>query len=122
MRALITSRKPMFEFMIRRRLAGHDLETVEGRVSALRASAPVVAGIRDRALGVGYIRNLAGWLGMDPGEVKTAVNRAAFEAKAPKPGGRDHARRRSPPSNRRPARWRSPTCRSTPSPAASATR
>ena len=52
-RALITARKPMFEFMIRRRLAGHDLETVEGRVAALRASAPVVAGIRDRALGVG---------------------------------------------------------------------
>jgi DNA primase len=84
-RALVAARKPMFEFMIRRRLAGHDLETVEGRVSALRASAPVVAGIRDRALGVGYIRNLAGWLGMDPAEVKTAVNRAAFESKAPKP-------------------------------------
>jgi DNA primase len=79
-RSLITARKPMFEFMIRRRLAGHDLETVEGRVAALRASAPVVAGIRDRALGVGYIRNLAGWLGMDPAEVKSAVNRAAFAA------------------------------------------
>ena len=51
-------------------LAGHDLETVEGRVAALRAAAPVVAGIRDRALGVGYIRNLAGWLGMDPAEVE----------------------------------------------------
>jgi DNA primase len=87
-RALVAARKPMFEFMIRRRLAGHDLETVEGRVAALRASAPVVAGIRDRALGVGYIRNLAGWLGMDPAEVKTAVNRAAFESKAPKPEGR----------------------------------
>src|SRR6185312_9677226 len=38
-RNLITARKPMFEFMIRRQLAGHDLETVEGRVSALRAAA-----------------------------------------------------------------------------------
>ncbi len=86
-RSLVAARKPMFEFMIRRRLAGHDLETVEGRVAALRASAPVVAGIRDRALGVGYIRNLAGWLGMDPAEVKTAVNRAAFAA--PKGGPSD---------------------------------
>ncbi|HEX7834072.1 MAG TPA: DNA primase, partial [Pseudolysinimonas sp.] len=86
-RSLVAARKPMFEFMIRRRLAGHDLETVEGRVSALRASAPVIAGIRDRALGVGYIRNLAGWLGMDPAEVKAAVNRAAFDAKASKPEG-----------------------------------
>ncbi len=84
-RSLVAARKPMFEFMIRRRLAGHDLETVEGRVAALRASAPVVAGIRDRALGVGYIRNLAGWLGMDPVEVKAAVNRASFDAKASKP-------------------------------------
>jgi DNA primase len=71
----------MFEFMIRRRIAGHDLETVEGRVSALRASAPVVAGIRDGALNDGYIRNLAGWLGMDLAEVRSAVRRASFKNK-----------------------------------------
>ena len=70
---LIKSRKPMFEFMIRRQLAAFDLETVEGRVSALRAAAPVVAGIRDQALSIGYVRNLAGWLGMDPSEVQRAV-------------------------------------------------
>ncbi len=76
-RELIRTRKPMFEFMIRRRLAGHDLETVEGRVAALRAAAPVVAGIRDRALSIGYVRNLAGWLGMNPDEVGRAVAAAA---------------------------------------------
>ena len=70
---LIKSRKPLFEFMIRRQLAAFDLETVEGRVSALRAAAPVVAGIRDQALSIGYVRNLAGWLGMDPSEVQRAV-------------------------------------------------
>jgi len=72
-RNLIATRKPMFEFMIRRQLAGHDLETVEGRVAALRASAPVVAGIRDRAMSVGYVRSLAGWLGLEPDEVSRAV-------------------------------------------------
>jgi DNA primase len=72
-RRLITTRKPMFEFMIRRVLAAHDLETVEGRVAALRAAAPVVAGIRDQSLMVGYVRNLAGWLGLDPEEVRRAV-------------------------------------------------
>ncbi len=72
-RTLIAGRQPMFEFMIKRVLARFDLETVEGRVAALRAAAPVVAGIRDRALGVGYARNLAGWLGMDPEEVGRAV-------------------------------------------------
>jgi DNA primase len=71
----------MFEFMIRRQLAAHDLETVEGRVAALRAAAPVVAGIRDKALGVGYVRNLAGWLGMDPAEVQRAV--ASVRTSAP---------------------------------------
>ncbi|WP_166864929.1 DNA primase [Salinibacterium sp. ZJ70] len=76
-RELIRTRKPMFEFMIRRRLAGHDLETVEGRVAALRAAAPVVAGIRDRSLSIGYVRNLAGWLGMNPDEVGRAVASAA---------------------------------------------
>jgi DNA primase len=72
-RVLIASRKPMFEFMIRRQLAGNDLETVEGRVAALRAAAPVVAGIRDRSMSVGYVRSLAGWLGLEPDEVGRAV-------------------------------------------------
>lgn len=80
-RRLVASRKPMFEFMVRRVLAAHDLETVEGRVAALRAAAPVVAGIRDQALSVGYVRNLAGWLGMDPDEVRRAVAAARNAAK-----------------------------------------
>ena len=79
---LIKGRKPMFEFMIKRQLAAHDLETVEGRVAALRAAAPVVAGIRDQSLGVGYVRNLAGWLGMDPGEVQRAVASARSHSKS----------------------------------------
>ncbi|TXK17366.1 DNA primase [Homoserinibacter sp. GY 40078] len=84
-RQLVASRKPMFEFMIRRRLAEHDLETVEGRVAALRAAAPVVAGIRDRSLSVGYVRSLAGWLGMDPAEVGRAVTSAANVARRSEP-------------------------------------
>jgi DNA primase len=84
-RKLVADRKPMFEFMVRRRLAGHDLETVEGRVAALRAAAPVVAGIRDPALRGGYVRNLAGWLGMDPGEVGRAVTSAGNSARRTDP-------------------------------------
>ncbi len=76
-RRLVDERKPMFEFMIRRVLASFDLETVEGRVGALRSAAPVVAGIRDPALHSGYIRNLAGWIGVDPQEVVRAVSSAA---------------------------------------------
>lgn len=75
-RRLIDQRTPMFEFMIRRVLGSFDLETVEGRVGALRAAAPIVSGIRDSALHTGYIRNLAGWIGVDPQEVTRAVGSA----------------------------------------------
>ena len=93
---LIKGRKPMFEFMIRRQLAAHDLETVEGRVAALRAAAPVVAGIRDQSLSIGYVRNLAGWArdGPDRGAAGGArVGRAQFVER-----GRV---RRDPPSSPR---------------------
>ncbi|PZF59524.1 DNA primase [Curtobacterium sp. MCSS17_008] len=81
-RRLVGAKRPMFEFMIRRTLDGHDLETVEGRVSALRAAAPVLAGIRDRSLTQGYVRELAGWLGMDIPEVRRAVDSARQRATA----------------------------------------
>ncbi|TQO21131.1 DNA primase [Rhodoglobus vestalii] len=81
-RRLVSTRKPMFEFKIRRELAVHDLETVEGRVAALRAAAPVVAGIRDQALGIGYVRSVAGWLGMDPSDVQSAVTSAKRQVPA----------------------------------------
>lgn len=70
---MIESKKPMFEFMIRQILSEFDLNTVEGRLGALRESAPVVAAIRDRALQPGYIHQLARMLGTDLAEVSRAV-------------------------------------------------
>jgi DNA primase len=70
---MIDTRKPMFEFMLRQVLSRYNLETVEGRVSALRAAAPVVAEIRDPSLRPGYTRELARMLGMDLPEVTRAV-------------------------------------------------
>ncbi len=79
--ALIRSRRPLFEFAIRSTLAKFDLSTVEGRVSWLRASAPVVAAIRDGSTRMGYSQELAGWLGMaDPNEVLRAVKGAERRA------------------------------------------
>ncbi|MCC3280649.1 DNA primase [Arthrobacter sp. zg-Y40] len=74
---LISSRRPLFEFAIRSTLRKFDLNTVEGRVSALRAAAPVVADIRDPAMRPAYSRELAGWLGTDVDDVTRAVNAAA---------------------------------------------
>ncbi|ROS73689.1 DNA primase [Cellulomonas sp. PhB143] len=75
-RALVDGRQPLFEFVVRTRLAEFDLDTAEGRVAALRAAAPVVAGIRDRALLPEYARMLAGWIGMDVDAVRRAVKNA----------------------------------------------
>ncbi|OZB88556.1 MAG: DNA primase [Microbacterium sp. 14-71-5] len=73
-RALVAGRQPLFEFVIRSTLASYDLGTVEGRIGALRAAAPVVAGIRDAALRPEYTRLLTGWLGLgDEAQVRRAV-------------------------------------------------
>jgi len=82
-RALVAGRQPLFEFVIRSTIAAHDLDTAEGRVAALRASAPIVARIRDAALRPEYARMLAGWLGMEHDAVARAV------AAAGRSGGRD---------------------------------
>lgn len=76
-RGLMDKKQPMFEFAIDRKLGGFDLGTVEGRVGALRAAAPIVAEIRDQLLRPGYERVLARRLGMDPTEVRSEVERAA---------------------------------------------
>lgn len=81
LQALVDGRVPLFEFAIRSAIARYDLETPEGRVRALAAAAPIVAGIRDRALRPEYVRALAGWLGMDPAIVLDRV--AAVPAGAP---------------------------------------
>lgn len=75
-KAMVAGRKPLFEFVIRNALKNVDLATAEGRVNGLRAAAPVVAGIRDRALRSEYTRSLAGWLGMREAEVAGAVRAA----------------------------------------------
>lgn len=87
-RDLVARRVPLFEFAIRSALSRHDLEIPEGRVSALSATAPMVASIRDRSLRPEYARRLAGWLGMDVETVTAAV------ADASKRSGGDERRQR----------------------------
>lgn len=80
-RDLIDHPTPMYEFVISQQLLGHDLDTVEGRVAALRQAAPVVAGIRDPAMRPGYSRRLAGMLGIDLVQVEQAVRAARGTSK-----------------------------------------
>jgi DNA primase len=93
-RDLVASRQPLFAFAIRSVLAQLDLATAEGRVAALRSAAPVVAGIRDRALRSEYARSLAGWLGMDEVGVRRAVQ-AAERSGRPGSAGEEPSGRRT---------------------------
>lgn len=79
-RTLVDGKKPMFEFMIKQLLSQFNLDTVEGRVGALRAGAPIVADIRDPAIRPGYTRELARLLGMELHEVTRAVSAASGRA------------------------------------------
>ncbi|MBT0994781.1 DNA primase [Cellulomonas sp. DKR-3] len=99
-RALVAGRQPLFAFVLQATLRSFDLATAEGRVAALRAAAPVVAGIRDAALRPEYTRLLAGWLGMeDQGAVRQAVaaaGRPAAQARGSQAPGRQDPPQRRP--------------------------
>lgn len=95
-RELIELKRPLFEFAIRAELKKFNLNTVEGRVQALRQTAPIVAQIRDSAIRPAYARELAGWLGMNNEDVNRSVGASIKRAKlprntpapaAPQPGG-----------------------------------
>lgn len=77
LRDLIAKRVPLFEFAIRTEIAQHNLNSAEGRVNALNATAPLVAQIRDKSLRPEYIRLLAGWLGVEVETVTAAVSQGA---------------------------------------------
>jgi DNA primase len=75
-RAMIEVKKPLFEFAIKQKLAKFDLVTIEGRVAAARAAAPIVAGIQDPAMRPAYTRELAGWVNLDGNDVSALVEAA----------------------------------------------
>jgi DNA primase len=79
-RDLIAAAVPLVEFVLRTTLNDHDLSVTEGRVTALRATAPIVAGIRDSALRTEYIRRLSGWLSLPDHTVLSAVSAAERNA------------------------------------------
>ena len=97
--ALVERRVPLFQFAIKSMLVGYDLDNAEGRISALREAAPVVARIKDAALKPEYTRLLAGWLGMDVETVRAAVGRkpaADVHAGDPRPAAHGPGSRRDP--------------------------
>lgn len=73
---LINSSAPLFEFVLKTTLERHNLEVAEGRVAALRETAPILAHIKDSSLRPEYVRRLASWIGMDIDTVARATQSA----------------------------------------------
>ncbi|WP_044506919.1 DNA primase, partial [Mycobacterium simiae] len=97
LRDLVARRTPLFEFAIRTAIAEFDLDSAEGRVTALRRCVPMVAQIKDPTLRDEYARQLAGWVGWD--DVAQVIDRVRGEAKkskdpAPRGGAVSTPRRR----------------------------
>ncbi|MEV0003124.1 DNA primase [Micromonospora sp. NPDC050980] len=76
-RDLVARREPLVDFALRHVINRFDLDTVDGRVEAMRRAAPLVAQIKDREKRPEYVRKLAGDLGMEIEPVQRAVLSAA---------------------------------------------
>ena len=101
LRDLVARRTPLFEFAIRTALGEHDLDSAEGRVSALRRCVPMVARIKDSMLRDEYARRLAGWVGWaDVAQVIGRVREEAQKRGMPDRGRRRPAGRRAGPAAR----------------------
>jgi len=98
-RELVGRRVPLYRFVMTNILSRHDLDRADARVDALREAAPLVASVRDAGKVSGYIRELAGWLGMDPDEVRHEINRVASRSSARKPEPKAAAPASSPSSD-----------------------
>ena len=72
-RDLVARREPLVDFALRQVLSRYDLDTVDGRVEAMRRAAPIVAKLKDREKRPEYARKLAGDLGMEVEQVSRAV-------------------------------------------------
>ncbi|HEX2774836.1 MAG TPA: toprim domain-containing protein, partial [Micromonosporaceae bacterium] len=72
-RDLVARREPLVDFALRHVLSRYDLDTVDGRVEAMRRAAPLVAKLKDREKRPEYVRKLAGDLGMELEPVQRAV-------------------------------------------------
>jgi DNA primase len=88
-RDLVASRVPLFRFAIRATIEKYDLDTTEGRLAAIDAAAPIVAGIRDRGMRDRYAIDLDKWTGfLDEGFVLRRVREHASRGRGDARGRR----------------------------------
>ncbi|WP_091967272.1 DNA primase [Propionibacterium cyclohexanicum] len=89
-RELVARREPLYRFVMAHTIEGFDLDRADGRVSAVRAAASMLAAVRDRSLVDQYVRDLAQLVGMDVDEVRRVLSSAPRQSRGA----------RQPPSRR----------------------
>jgi DNA primase len=101
-RDLVASRVPLFRFAIRATIEKYDLDTTEGRLAAIDAAAPIIAGIRDRGMRDRYAIDLDRWTGfLDEQFVLRRVREHASPGRGDARGRRPEApAARTPPPRR----------------------
>ena len=97
-RELVATRRPLYRYALDHVLARYDLDRADSRVDALRAAAPLVADIRDKAKVEAVVRELAHMIGVDIDEARAEVRRAAA-----RPHGSAQERRTTPAAEAAPA-------------------
>ncbi|MEV4757870.1 DNA primase [Micromonospora sp. NPDC049559] len=95
-RDLVARREPLVDFALRQVISRFDLDTVDGRVEAMRRAAPLVAKLKDREKRPEYVRKLAGDLGMEIEPVQRAVLNAAAAPPAKGAPGQEAPARPAP--------------------------
>ncbi|HEY0543635.1 MAG TPA: DNA primase [Actinoallomurus sp.] len=100
-RDLVASRVPLFRFAIRATIEKYDLDTTEGRLAAIDAASPIIAGIRDRGMRDRYAIDLDKWTGfLDEQFVLRRVREHATRGRGDPRGRRTEAQEapRRPPA------------------------
>lgn len=104
-RDLVGSAVPLVEFAVRSTLNEYDLTGTEGRIAGLRATAPLIAGIKDPAMRTEYARRLSGWLALPDHSVRAAISNA-IRAAAPESSGSYAQASPDEPDDDMPRSWR----------------
>lgn len=80
-RELVGRRVPLYRFVMANILAGHDLDRADARLAAAREAGALLASVRDASMVDAYLRELAGMLGMDVPQVRSALAGARRSAR-----------------------------------------
>lgn len=72
---MVAAAKPLFEFVMRHRIAAFDLRDVDSRIAAARAALPVLLELADSGTRSAYLRQLAEWLNLSEVELAGMFSR-----------------------------------------------